>query len=83
MQLVLAGYAFRLDGERKGVLWALPLQQFVYRQVMYLVVFESVATALSGIRLPWQHVARTGDLRVRPALSQHDANAPTTARNRP
>jgi cellulose synthase/poly-beta-1,6-N-acetylglucosamine synthase-like glycosyltransferase len=64
-QLVLAAYAFHLDGERLRTLWALPLQQFVYRQVMYLVVFESVASALSGIRLPWQHVERTGELGVR------------------
>jgi cellulose synthase/poly-beta-1,6-N-acetylglucosamine synthase-like glycosyltransferase len=82
MQLVLAAYAFHLDGERHRVLWALPLQQFVYRQVMYLVVFESVASALSGIRLPWQHVARTGDLRVRPEIAQHDANAAATTRKR-
>jgi cellulose synthase/poly-beta-1,6-N-acetylglucosamine synthase-like glycosyltransferase len=64
MQLVLAAYAFHLDGERTRVLWALPLQQFVYRQVMYLVVFESIASAIAGVRLPWQHVARTGELSV-------------------
>jgi cellulose synthase/poly-beta-1,6-N-acetylglucosamine synthase-like glycosyltransferase/peptidoglycan/xylan/chitin deacetylase (PgdA/CDA1 family) len=71
MQFVLAAYAFRLDHERHRALWALPLQQFVYRQVMYLVVIESVATAFSGIRLPWQHVARTGELEVRADVARH------------
>src|SRR5581483_11774541 len=48
---VVAFYAFRLDGESPGPLWALPLQQFVYRQLMYLVVFESVVSAAAGTRL--------------------------------
>jgi cellulose synthase/poly-beta-1,6-N-acetylglucosamine synthase-like glycosyltransferase/peptidoglycan/xylan/chitin deacetylase (PgdA/CDA1 family) len=64
LQLGLAAYAFRLDGERLRGLWAMPLQQFVYRQLMYLVVIESVISALQGTRLRWQHVERTGDVRV-------------------
>ena len=48
VQLVIAAYAFRLDGEPLGPLWTLPLQQFVYRQLMYLVVIQSVVTALPG-----------------------------------
>jgi cellulose synthase/poly-beta-1,6-N-acetylglucosamine synthase-like glycosyltransferase/peptidoglycan/xylan/chitin deacetylase (PgdA/CDA1 family) len=63
-QLVLAVYAFRLDRESLKPLWAMPLQQFVYRQVMYLVVFQSAVSAVRGVRLGWQHVARTGDLGV-------------------
>jgi cellulose synthase/poly-beta-1,6-N-acetylglucosamine synthase-like glycosyltransferase len=64
MQLVLAVYAFRLDGESLRPLWALPVQQFVYRQLMYLVVFESVVTALRGVRLGWNHLERTGEVVV-------------------
>ena len=30
LQLVLAAFAFRIDREPLGPLWALPLQQFVY-----------------------------------------------------
>src|SRR4029078_304230 len=50
--LVLAqgAYAFHLDGEKARVLWALPLQTFVYRQLMYLVVLQSVASAVQGLR---------------------------------
>ena len=64
--LVLAqgAYAFRLDRERSRVLWALPLQTFVYRQLMYLVVLQSVASAIQGLRLRWQHVERSGDIDV-------------------
>jgi hypothetical protein len=60
MQLGLAAYALRLDRESLRVLWALPVQQIVYRQLMYLVVIHSVVTALSGFRLPWQKLRRTG-----------------------
>ncbi|HEY3472148.1 MAG TPA: bifunctional polysaccharide deacetylase/glycosyltransferase family 2 protein [Amycolatopsis sp.] len=60
MQLVPGIIAFRLDGERLGPLWALPLQQFVYRQLMYLVVVQSVMTAFAGARLPWHKLERTG-----------------------
>jgi cellulose synthase/poly-beta-1,6-N-acetylglucosamine synthase-like glycosyltransferase len=60
IQLLTAAYALRLDRERLRPLWALPLQQVVYRQLMYLVVIQSTVTALVGIRLRWQRMARTG-----------------------
>ncbi|MEU5014442.1 glycosyltransferase [Streptomyces sp. NPDC021749] len=69
LQLLMGGYAFRLDGERPGPLWSLPLQQFVYRQLMYLVVIQSVFTAVSGSRLRWQRMERYGSLQV-PAGTQ-------------
>ena len=62
LQLAVAMYAFRLDGERMGPLWSLPLQQLVYRQLMYLVVIQSVATAVAGTRLRWQRMDRYGSL---------------------
>ncbi len=62
--LVQGAYAFHLDHERPWVLWALPLQTIVYRQLMYLVVLQSVASALQGMRLRWQHVERSGDVEV-------------------
>jgi len=61
LQLVPAVVAFRLDGERLGKLWSLPLQQFVYRQLMYLVVVQSVVTAVAGVRLPWHKLHRSGE----------------------
>jgi cellulose synthase/poly-beta-1,6-N-acetylglucosamine synthase-like glycosyltransferase/peptidoglycan/xylan/chitin deacetylase (PgdA/CDA1 family) len=69
LQLAMGLYAFRLDGEKPGPLWTLPLQQFVYRQLMYLVVIQSVFTALAGSRLRWQRMERYGSLRI-PADTQ-------------
>ena len=68
MQLLASAYAFRLDGERLGPLWSLPLQQLVYRQLMYLVVVQSVASAVYGLRLRWQAMHRTGELDAVPVL---------------
>jgi cellulose synthase/poly-beta-1,6-N-acetylglucosamine synthase-like glycosyltransferase/peptidoglycan/xylan/chitin deacetylase (PgdA/CDA1 family) len=66
LQLTLGWYAFRLDRESPRPLLAMPLQQLVYRQLMYLVVVESVVTALSGARLRWRPTDRTGEVEVAP-----------------
>ncbi len=60
MQGVVGAYALRLDHERLGPLWSLPLQQLVYRQLMYLVVIQSVVTALLGAPLRWHAMRREG-----------------------
>ncbi|MEV7685949.1 glycosyltransferase [Streptomyces bungoensis] len=60
VQLVCAAYAFRLDGERMTHLISLPLQQILYRQLMYVVLLQSWITALTGGRLRWQKLRRTG-----------------------
>jgi cellulose synthase/poly-beta-1,6-N-acetylglucosamine synthase-like glycosyltransferase/peptidoglycan/xylan/chitin deacetylase (PgdA/CDA1 family) len=67
LQLGIAVVAFRLDGESLRPLWALPLQQFVYRQLMYLVIIESSISALIGARAHWQSIPRTGDVELPPA----------------
>jgi cellulose synthase/poly-beta-1,6-N-acetylglucosamine synthase-like glycosyltransferase len=64
VQLGLGWYAFRLDRESPRALWSMPLQQFVYRQLMYMVVIESIVSALRGVRLRWQHLERTGDVEI-------------------
>lgn len=60
LQMVGGWYAFRLDREPLGPLLSLPLQQFVYRQLMYLVIIQSVATALTGVRMRWHKLERLG-----------------------
>ena len=47
---------------RCGRCGALPLQQFVYRQLMYLVLIQSAITALAGGRLRWHKLRRLGGL---------------------
>ncbi|MFI6085851.1 glycosyltransferase [Streptomyces sp. NPDC051217] len=60
VQAVCAAYAFRLDRERMIHLISLPLQQILYRQLMYVVLLQSWITALTGGRLRWQKLRRTG-----------------------
>jgi cellulose synthase/poly-beta-1,6-N-acetylglucosamine synthase-like glycosyltransferase/peptidoglycan/xylan/chitin deacetylase (PgdA/CDA1 family) len=60
VQALVVGYALWLDGEKYRTLWTLPLQQVVYRQLMYLVVIQSITSALLGSRLRWHTTLRTG-----------------------
>jgi cellulose synthase/poly-beta-1,6-N-acetylglucosamine synthase-like glycosyltransferase len=73
LQLVTGIYALHLDGERLRPMWALPFQQIVYRQLMYLVVIRAVFTALSGAKPRW-HSDRAGEVTVNDQL-----NGPTVA----
>ncbi|MER5223912.1 bifunctional polysaccharide deacetylase/glycosyltransferase family 2 protein [Streptomyces flaveus] len=59
-QGLIAVWALRLDHERPGPLWTLPLQFFGYRQLMYLVVIQALVTAALGARLRWHRMHRTG-----------------------
>ncbi len=63
-QFVLAWEAFRFDGESRGPLWALVLQQIGHRQISYLVVYDAIVSALLGSRLGWRHAERTGEVTV-------------------
>ena len=80
LQLVTAAVAFRFDRESMRPLWKLPLQQFAYRQLMYLVLIQSAMTAMTGGRLRWHKLHRAG-LEQRPeeppALPTQKTVAPT------
>jgi cellulose synthase/poly-beta-1,6-N-acetylglucosamine synthase-like glycosyltransferase/peptidoglycan/xylan/chitin deacetylase (PgdA/CDA1 family) len=60
LQVITAAVAFRIDREPMQPLWRLPLQQFAYRQLMYLVLIQSATTALTGGRLRWHKLQRAG-----------------------
>ena len=60
LQLFTAAVAFRFDKESLKPLWRLPLQQFAYRQLMYLVLMQSATTAMTGGRLRWHKLHRAG-----------------------
>jgi cellulose synthase/poly-beta-1,6-N-acetylglucosamine synthase-like glycosyltransferase/peptidoglycan/xylan/chitin deacetylase (PgdA/CDA1 family) len=75
LQTVSCGYALRIDHERLRTMWALPLQQVVYRPLMYLVTIQSLMTALLGTRHRWQAMTRTGVFRGR--------GQPTAGQRRP
>jgi cellulose synthase/poly-beta-1,6-N-acetylglucosamine synthase-like glycosyltransferase/peptidoglycan/xylan/chitin deacetylase (PgdA/CDA1 family) len=82
LQFLACGYALRLDRERLRTMWALPLQQVVYRQLMYLVTIQSVMTALLGTRHRWQVITRTGVFSGRSG-SAAGQRRPGLARNTP
>ena len=60
VQMFAARSALWMDGESTRPVWTLPLQQFVYRQFLYLVAMQSVITMLLGTRLRWQAMRRDG-----------------------
>lgn len=64
--MAVGAYAFHLDGESPAPLLLLPLQQFVYRQLMYGVVLHAIKSALLGVRVRWQRITRTGDFHTVP-----------------
>ncbi|SDK68979.1 polysaccharide deacetylase family protein [Streptomyces indicus] len=68
IQAVCAAYAFRLDREKMTHLISLPLQQILYRQLMYVVLLQSWITALTGGRLRWQKLRRTGVVGSAPGI---------------
>ena len=52
--------ALWMDGESTWAIWTLPLQQFVYRQLLYMVVMQSLITVVLGARLRWHAMRRIG-----------------------
>ena len=64
VQVATAAYALHLDGESMRPLWSLPLQQLFYRQLIYLVVIQSIVSAVAGAHLPWHKLYRSGDVVV-------------------
>jgi cellulose synthase/poly-beta-1,6-N-acetylglucosamine synthase-like glycosyltransferase/peptidoglycan/xylan/chitin deacetylase (PgdA/CDA1 family) len=86
IQAACAAYAFRLDRERMTHVISLPLQQILYRQLMYVVLLQSWITALTGGRLRWQKLRRMGVVEAPGAISRQRAgtgNAPSGNDRRP
>jgi len=60
VEFISAWIAFRMDKEKKGLLWWLFLQRLVYRQVLYAVVWKALWTAFQGVRTGWGKFERRG-----------------------
>lgn len=56
--------AFRMDREKLGLLWWTFWQRFVYRQIIYAVIYYSLWRALSGMRQGWNKVQRKGTVQT-------------------
>lgn len=53
-----------LEGESRKPLLTMPLQRFVYRQLMCAVIWRSVKTAVKGIRTGWGKLDRKNTVSV-------------------
>ncbi|MDT7580376.1 MAG: hypothetical protein QOK35_1640, partial [Pseudonocardiales bacterium] len=69
--------AFRLEREPLRGLVLLPLQQIVYRQLMYAVLIQSVSSAVAGTRLRWQKIPRAGLFSAVPRIAAADTGEAT------
>lgn len=79
VQMLAAAYALHMDRERLRSLWLVPIQQLIYRQLMYLVLIESTLTALAGSRLRWHKLHRTGGLQAALEITVGVNQTPTPA----
>lgn len=64
VDLIGAAVAFKLDREKLRDLWWLFWQRFVYRQMMYAVLWKSVMTAIKGKRQGWGKQERKGTVQL-------------------
>lgn len=64
LELIAGWIAYGFDREKRTDLWLLPTQRFVYRQIMYIVVWRALGRALSGLGQAWGKLNRTGDVNM-------------------
>ena len=55
--------AFSYEKEKKlQLLWLIP-QRFIYRQLMYIILFKSIRKAIKGETQGWGQLKRTGNVK--------------------
>ncbi|HTK35239.1 MAG TPA: polysaccharide deacetylase family protein [Caulobacteraceae bacterium] len=64
LELAAGWVAYGLDRSNRKEIWLLPTQRFVYRQIMYVVVWRSLLRAAGGVGHAWGKLRRTGDVRL-------------------
>ncbi|CCW34157.1 glycosyl transferase [Chthonomonas calidirosea] len=60
IEMLAAWIALCMDHGNRRLLWYLPLQRFVYRQLMYYVVLKSLWVATRGSAVGWNKLERSG-----------------------
>ncbi len=65
VEFFVAFVGYRLDREKVGDLRWLFLQRFVYRQLMYVVVWRAITQALRGGKSGWGKLERKGTVALR------------------
>jgi hypothetical protein len=69
VELLLSAVAFRFDRERLRTLWWLFWQRFLYRQLMYAVLWKALMGAVGGVAHGWGKVERKGTVGIVPLPS--------------
>jgi len=78
VEIIGALPAMILDKEDVKLVAWLPLQRFVYRQLMYFVILKSIYTAIHGSIVGWGKIERKGTV-AQPAGSSVSANLRNTS----
>lgn len=60
LDVFVAGFALKLDGERLSQLWLILPQRLLYRQLMYYVILKSAVSVLRGRLVGWGSLKREG-----------------------
>lgn len=64
IEFIGAVIAFKFDKEKLRLLWWLFLQRFVYRQLMYAVVWKALVRAFTGRKQGWGKLQRKATVNV-------------------
>ncbi|RZK02706.1 MAG: glycosyltransferase [Novosphingobium sp.] len=74
IDLACGWIAYRLDGREQGFpALRLLMQRFGYRQLLYAVVLKAVFAALSGPRVGWGKLERSGQVTLDPVTDENAA----------
>jgi len=65
IDFVVSIIAFRMEKERYSKLIYIIPQRFIWRQLMYYVLFKSIRRALKGELSGWGVLKRTGNVKVK------------------
>ncbi|MFT3728882.1 MAG: glycosyltransferase [Terricaulis sp.] len=76
VELAAAWVAVSWDDEDRSLLWLQPLQRFVYRQIMYIVVWRAVSRAFAGAGQAWGKLRRAGTVAMSADAPPSGASAP-------
>ncbi|QXV66693.1 glycosyltransferase [Mucilaginibacter achroorhodeus] len=67
VDFIVGAIAFRMEKEPYGKLVYLIPQRFIWRQLMYYILFKSIRKALKGELNTWGVLKRTGNVKVKKA----------------
>lgn len=69
VDMLVGVIAFSLEKEKPGkLIWIIP-QRFVYRQLMYIILFRAIKKAIKGENQGWGILKRTGNVKLQTIAS--------------